>query len=36
MNRVLLIALAFSLAAWAVMLWGALSLIDFIRRGWFA
>lgn len=36
MNRVLITALAFSLAAWAVMLWGALSIIDFIRRGWLA
>jgi len=36
MNRVLIIALAFSLAAWAVMLWGLFSLADFIRRGWMA
>jgi hypothetical protein len=33
MNRVLIIAVAFSLAAWAVIIWGAMSIIDFIRRG---
>ena len=36
MNRVLIAALIGSITVWALALWGALSIIDFIRRGWMA
>ncbi len=34
MNRILIGALGGALLAWALTLWGLLSLIDFVRRGW--
>lgn len=34
MNRVLIIALTFSLAAWAVIIWGAMSIIDIFNDAW--